>query len=77
MFVKLNGRKSLFWGLLWQGWREKWNRSMVRPFLKESLVLSVYVKQERDLRLTSIGLLVSVAAQHVRHWRDHYVGLMA
>ncbi len=50
---------------------------MVSAFLKESLVLSVYVKQARDQGLASIGLLVSVVAQHVRQWRDLSAGLMA
>ena len=76
-FARVNEGKDLSPDSLLQNWNADLNRSMVRPFLKESLVLSVHVKQERDQGLTSIGLLVSVVAQHVRQWRDHSAGLMA
>lgn len=69
--------KDLSTNSVCQGWNADWNRSMVSAFLKESLVLSVYVKQARDQGLASIGLLVSDVAQHARQWRDLSAGLMA
>ena len=50
---------------------------MVSPFLKESLVLIVYLKQERDQGLASNGLLVNVAVQHVQHGHEYTPGLIA
>ena len=75
--ARINAGKDLSPDLLRQSWNADWNRSMVMPFLKESLMLSVYVEQERDRGLASIHLLVSVVAQQVRHWRDHSAGLTA